>query len=311
MSFTPRTRSRILPLADIDRQDTSYCLRPPSDREPDPLLRDSIEKFGILQPPLLLKEDKRFIILSGRKRVETASGLGWNELPCLVVEKNIDLFQICETMLIHALIGNRLSPVEQAVFFKKMQERLSEAEQLALLPLFGIKAQPYKLRELVACLQLDKRAVNALHVGHIHQKTADKLAKLSKKDQQTVIRLIEQYRLGGSKQQKLVGAAIELVMRTGHPFEDFADRWLRQEDQQNANPPQQTTALLNALDKMCFPARTKAEEEFTGFCRSAGLPENTSLQHTTSFEDDRLTLSIVFEDKESFLKRWEGIRKNL
>ena len=306
----PLTRCRRLALDAIDTQDTSYSLRPQSDTGPDQTLRESIQKFGILLSPLVQRTHESYIILSGRKRIQVAGALGRQEISCLVLAEDADPYQVCETVLLHGQTGATLSPVEQAIFFQKTADRLSRDQAVSLLPLVGLKPHPYRLDEFAADLELDQMAVDALHSGLIPQKTANRLLKLSARDQQTVIGLIDYFKLGGSKQQKLVGYAIELGMRTARPFQDFVSN-RQQEDATGDNRPQQASALLSSLEKQCFPDNSGAEERFQQFCRSMQLPKNSTLSHTVSFEDDRLTLSIVFENQASFIQGWNSIKKNL
>ncbi len=309
--MTPLTRCSLLSLDTIDIQDTSYSLRPQSDTGPDQVLRQSIRKFGILQPPLVQMAHGHYIILSGRKRIQAAEALGWKEIPCLVVDQQAEPYQVCEIILIHGQTGATLSPIEQAVFFRKTGDKFTNEQAVALLPLIGLKPHPYRLQEFAASLQLDQTAVDALHSGIIQQKTGSRLSKLSGKDQQTVVGLIDHFKLGGSKQQKLVGFAIELGMRTGRPFSDFVLKWEQEGDTADDNRPQQASALLSSLEKQCFPNKSRAEEQFQQFRRTIQLPEDITLLHTASFEDDRLTLSIIFDNQDSFVKGWEQIKKNL
>ena len=304
------TSYSLLSVDDIDLENTSHCLRPPSDTGVNQPFLKHIEKFGILQPPLLQRQEKYSIVLSGRKRIEAASKLKVKEIPCLVIKKDITPVELYETILVHAQIGSRLSIIEQAIFFSKVDNTLQTKQSLSLLPLLGIKPQPYKLQEFTALLQLDQTAIDALHTGLLQPKAAGKLAKLSPADQQEAVRLIDFFRLGGSKQQKLVTYAIELVMRTGQPFEYFVGKW-QEEETEYDNRPQQATALLNKLETRCFPNISKAEIKFQQLQRALHLPENITLQHTSSFEDDKLTLSILFEDQDTFLQGWERLKKRL
>jgi len=308
--MTSLTSPSLLSVDDIDLDNTSYGLRPPSDTGANQPFLKHIEKFGILQPPLLQRQETYFIVLSGRKRIEAASKLKVKKIPCLVIKKKITPVELYETILVHAQIGSKLSIIEQAIFFSKIGDTLQTKQTLSLLPLVGIKPQPYKLQEFTALLQLDQTAIEALHTGQLQPKAAGKLTKLSPADQQEVVRLINFFMLGGSKQQKLVRYAIELVMRTSQPFEYFVGQWQKEETEFD-NRPQQATALLNTLERQCFPNTSKAEMKFQELQQSVHLPENTTLQHTTSFEDDKLTLSILFEDQDTFLQGWERLKKGL
>jgi len=306
----PLTRYALLSVDDIYLENTSYSLRPSSDTGVKDSFKKLIAKFGILQPPLLQWEEKHYIVLSGRKRIKAASNLGFKKIPCLIIEQDVDVFERYETILIHAQIGSKLSIIEQAVFFAKVGDTLPTQQSLSLLPLLGIKPQAYKLQEFTALLQLDQTAIEALHTGILRSKAAGKLAKLPLTDQQEVVRLIEFFMLGGSKQQKLVMYALELVMRTSQPFTSFVGQW-QQKGAEYDNRPQQAAALLNKLETLCFPNINKAETKFQQLQRSVHLPDNITLQHTSSFEDDTLTLSILFQDQDSFLQGWERMKTSL
>ncbi|MCI5157096.1 MAG: hypothetical protein D3906_01405, partial [Candidatus Electrothrix sp. AUS1_2] len=57
-------------LQDINLADRSYSLHT-FHSPPEPDLLESISNFGILHPPLLLeKQNRSFVVLSGRKRIE-------------------------------------------------------------------------------------------------------------------------------------------------------------------------------------------------------------------------------------------------
>ncbi len=152
--------------------------------------------------------------------------------------------------------------------------------------------------------------VHALHIGLITPKTGSKLNKLSPADQQTIFKMIDFYKMGGSKQQKLVDYAIELTIRTGQNLDKIVEGWQQTHEEQE-NRPQQAVALLRRLEELCFPGKATAEKKFNRFRRSIQLPENANLHHTPSFEDDRLTLSIVFENQDTFRKGWDSIKKML
>jgi ParB family chromosome partitioning protein len=306
----PLTRYTLLSVDDIYLKNTSYCLRPSSDAGVKHSFKKYIAKFGILQPPLLQRQKKHYIVLSGRKRIEAASSLGFKKIPCLIIKQDVDLLEFYETILVHAQIGSKLSSIEQAIFFAKVGDTLPTQQILSLLPLLGIKPQVYKLQEFTALLQLDQTAIEALHTGILQPKAAGKLAKLHPADQQEVVRLIEFFMLGGSKQQKLVMYALELVMRTNQPFTSFVGQWQKKGTEYD-NRPQQAAALLNKLEKECFPNINEAETKFQQLQRSVHLPDNIRLQHTSSFEDDTLTLSILFQDQDSFLQGWERMKTSL
>jgi ParB family chromosome partitioning protein len=300
-----------LSIKKIDRFNSTYRLRPEPDHEITPSLEESIKKVGILHPPLLLKKNSQFIILSGRKRIQVVSKHGIENIPCFILDDETSPSMKWQLLLSHAIIGNTLSIIEQANFFCKAESQLTEQQALSLLPLLGIKPHIYKLQEFAMYLKLDQTAIDALHTGHIQAKTGSKLSKLSSEDQQTVVYLINHFKLGGSKQKKLITFVIDLIMRTKRPLKTILSEWEEQQDIGQDNRPQQAMAFLHWLERQCFPKINAAEQEFQRFHHDLQLPENTILQHTPSFEDNGLTLSITFTSQSEFLNHWENIKKNI
>ena len=296
----------------IDITDSTYRLRPGDDALPDQHLDESIQHVGILHPPLLQQgqdhNEKRYIILSGCKRILAAQSRGIDKIVCLVLPQSAGPALKWHIILTHALIGSRLSCIEQATFFSKAAKELSISEQLLFLPMLGRKPQPYVLQELADHLTLAPETINALHAGDLHEKNAKQLAKLSHRDQRSVIELIRYYKLGGTKQKKLVNMALELVMRTGDSFQEILAK--REHDPtEDENRPQQAMALLSWLEGQCCPQITIAREQFKQFQRQLQLPTNCTLTPSSSFEDDSLTLSIFFANQKQLLQHWPSFKK--
>ncbi len=72
-----------IPLEEINFDDTSYKITKPHISEQ---LIQSIKKHGIVEPPVLIRQNNRFIILSGHNRLSAAKALGRNRQACRILE---------------------------------------------------------------------------------------------------------------------------------------------------------------------------------------------------------------------------------
>ncbi len=295
----------------VDFDDHRYTLRPSSDTEIHSSLYNSIKKFGILQPPLLKQTKNSYIIISGRKRLETAKLLQLSEIPCSILPADIPLKNTGEYLLAHARTGAELSVIERAVFFTKVVKEFTLTEKIPLLSLLGLKPQAYLITEMSKYLTLEEMTINGLHEGWIHPRTGLKLLHLqNKSDQKTVTQLLKNFQFGGSKQQKLIDNAIELVKRTGQSLETIIKEW-RTDCKDKNNKPQQGAALLHLLERKSHLRLAAAQEQFQKFQQNLKLPENVKLNHSKSFEDNTVSLSISFADQEMLFKNWQDIEKVL
>ena len=310
-------------LQDINLTDRSYTLNPFS-QAPEQDLLQSISSFGMLQPPLLLeKKDHTFTVLSGRRRIEAylqvsnaqecrqdREGCHLTALIIFLNEGKTDnQLHLFTTLLQHQLLGKSLTVIEQAVFFQKAMLVLEEQDILALLPMLGLKAKPHIPGEFISLLDLEPAVQLGLHRGIISQRSGKKLSRFSLADQKDLAEVINTYQLGGSKQQKLIERFFQLTQREQVSVEILLGRWWDKEKDKQLNGPQRTSSLLRWLDRECQPRLTQAEEAFRKFCNQLQLPAGVRLEHSLSFEEEQVTLSMDFSRKEKLAEIWPKINE--
>ena len=171
----------------------------------------------------------------------------------------------------------------------------------------GYKPQPHKLKELIDLLQLESSILLALHQARLAYKSVRQLTLLDPEDQKVVVRIISAYRLGGSKQQKLLDMLVELVMRENRSVLDLVGAWLPEENAAD-NLPQRAQHLLDFLQANCYPARTAAEKDFQGLVRKLQPPEGITIDHGLNFEDDSVEVRLRFTNGQSLQQHWPTLR---
>ena len=274
----------------------------------------SVRAFGFLHPPLLLElDDDRFIVLSGRKRIQVAAEESDTIITALVIKrKYVDQHQlIFSTLLQHQLIGSSLSIIEQAIFFKKAMACQPAESVITLLPILGYREKSHIPAELISLLDLDPTAKLELHRGVLSQRAGKKLLLFSSADQKVLAELISALQLGGSKQQKLIEFVLELTKRLQISADELLNSWGEKEKDKQYNGPQKAASLLSWLQRKCSPRSVAEEENFTKFCQQLQLPPGVRLSHTLSFEDEHVTLIVDFESRKELKKKWPQIKSTL
>ncbi len=295
----------------LNLEDMTFALSPFGHEEPDAELVESVRQFGILCPPLVQEQPAGgCLVVSGGKRVRAARRCAaTGKILCRVVPHDRPAFPLFSLLLHHALIGGQLGVIEQANFFRKALKRLTEAQVLPLLIPLGHKAQKYKIRELLNFLSLDTSVITGLHQGRVLPKSAQKMQRLAPADQQELARLITELRLGGSKQYKLIDLSIDLMMRRERSMREIIAHYRREnEERDQENKPQAAAAFLRWLFEKCHPGSVAAAAEFKRFAAGLEVPPAVNVDHTRSFEDDAVVLSLSFADRASLLKVWPEIR---
>ncbi|MCI5120012.1 MAG: hypothetical protein D3908_02235, partial [Candidatus Electrothrix sp. AUS4] len=119
--------------------------------------------------------------------------------------------------------------------------------------------------------------------------------------------LIEQFQLGGSKQQNLIDRLFQLTKREQTSVEALINQWKEKEKDKQLNGPQQVSSLLRWLDQQCQPRLAQTEEEFKKFSSQLQLPAGVRIDHALSFEEEQVTLSMDFSSKEELARIWPKI----
>ncbi len=81
-------------------------------------LADSIKQYGIIQPLILQKKDKYYVIVAGERRWRAAKVAGLKKIPAII--KDYSPQEIMEIALIENLQREDLNPIEEAMAFQNL-----------------------------------------------------------------------------------------------------------------------------------------------------------------------------------------------
>ena len=82
-------------------------------------LAESIKEHGVIQPILLKKEDKSYVVIAGERRWRACKLIGLKEIPAVVME-DIDEKKVLELSLIENIQREDLNPIEEALAYERL-----------------------------------------------------------------------------------------------------------------------------------------------------------------------------------------------
>jgi len=276
----------------------------------DTVLLNTLREFGQLHPLLVQEQaENQYHILAGYPYFTACKMLDIKKIVCQILPRSLAPVTRFSLQIVHDLSSPQSSPILQAHLLRQAQLIVSEEDLLSLLSLMGYNPQRYKLKELIELLHLDTTAVLALHRGSLSQKTGKHLSFLPLEDQRLLVNLISAYRLGGSKQQKLVEMVTELVLRDGKPAREILSRWLPNDEKTSSeNMPQRLYGMMQYLHEQCYPEKTAAEKKFKTLVQELQPPEKITIEHSLSFENEELEVRLKFADAATLRRKWEGMK---
>lgn len=312
--MTSALRSSRVSMQQIDLTDTTFSLTPPSARTPSSALLESIGRCGILHPPILRETTAgAYQIVTGRLRLMAINDIQPAlSYTCLLLADDTPHITGLVINLEDTLLRGRISPIEQAIFFRKALQWTGEADAARyFLPLLGHKPHPRIIHELIRLLDLEEPLQQGVHNGLLHEGVARDLLSCSFPERLALFEIIETFGLSVGSQKKLLACCRELALRhRTSMIAIIADPRLKEiMHNQEANPPQQGANILRVLGEMCSPRLTEAEQEYRSFVGKLMLPQGVSVEHAPAFEKDTLSLAIHFKNRAELLNRWPAIEK--
>lgn len=295
-----------LALNQIDFQDETYLLQPVPSRQPPQKLIASIKRVGILHPPLVnMAERGRYRIITGRNRLLAAHKLHFTTCDCHVLPVSSSPLETFSLLLEGKIASTPPTVVEQAIFFKKISPWIDiDKAARRFLPLLGLEAHPSQARKLLRINNLEEVIQEALHAGDLDPKVAWELEKLSFSDRMALFEIMMTLKLSVANQKKITLISREVAVRTKTTIAAFLAGTQSQEilNSTDLNSPQKTSHFMTWLQKQQFPRLSQAEQEFKDFCRSLRLPQGASIQHSSFFEKDEISLTLTFKNQQELLQ---------
>lgn len=146
-------------------------------------LIESVNRNGILQPILLKNNKNGYEIIAGERRWRAAMELNMDKIPAIIL-KDLDEAKQIEISIIENLQRENLSPIEEALAFKKYL-KTTKKKQEELANILG-KSRAY-ISNTMRLLSLPKKIINDLENFKINSGHAK--AILSLKDEKLQIKL--------------------------------------------------------------------------------------------------------------------------
>ncbi|HHV46448.1 MAG TPA: ParB/RepB/Spo0J family partition protein [Tissierellia bacterium] len=163
-------------------------------------LRDSIKKYGIIQPIVVRKISGKYEIIAGERRWRAAKEANLDKVPCII--KEVDDMEAIKIALIENIQRQDLNPIEEANAFKALMDNFSLTQE-EVAEAVG-KSRSY-IANTIRLLNLDKEILDYVSQGKIsagHGKAL--LSVKNKKERLDIAKAIVDKNLNVRDTEKLV-----------------------------------------------------------------------------------------------------------
>ncbi|MEW6614109.1 MAG: ParB/RepB/Spo0J family partition protein [Thermodesulfobacteriota bacterium] len=280
-------------------------------------LKKSIEKIGILNPPLVKKKsEEQYSIVCGYKRLLVCHEIGIEELRCAIMCQSIEDKDTFLISLYDNLSHRVLNPVEKSITISKLQKYYSvEVIVKKFLPLLGLNSHYSVLDRIKPLSSLDVKIKDAVVDGRIDEGVAAKFLNFSKKDREPILQILSTLRFSKNKQNEIIDNLYDITKRDGCSAYSILNAKELKDilADSNLNIPQKGSRVRYFLRKLKYPKIIKAENDFLEMKGKLNFGDKIRLTPPPSFEGDRYCIEFLFEnmdDLEDSLKKIDSAKHN-
>jgi hypothetical protein len=295
-------------ITDIDLNPGPFCMSFNFNLGP---LKASIERFGILNPPYLLRNsDPSFGVVAGYRRLLALRELCWSDTVCQILPDDFPRFEALLLNLYDNLVNRHLNSVEKGMVLNRLTRFLPKEEIVTdFMPILGIPSNRQTLEQFLGLEELEKPIRVSVATERVSQRVAGLMRNLEGNDRLKINELFVELKLSFNQQWEVIQWIVEIASREGRAAKEILeDDALKQilNDSIMSNPIKSKT-IGKILRERRFPSLVKAENAFKKGVSRLSLPQGVKIIPPRFFEDRNYRLEIGFSQGNDLKEKVEGL----
>ena len=263
-------------------------------------LKMSIAKYGILNPPYIVKNlDDSFSVVAGYKRLLAAKELGWESAECKLLPEDFPLLDALMLNLDDNLLHRKLNIIEKAMVIEKMLPFLKKDKIITdYLALLDIPASKQNFELYLRLSELDEQIKVSIAKEILSLRVADLMQNIDREHRLSINDLIISLKFSFNQQLQLFQYLTEISSREGRSIKNILNGSEINKilTDKKTNAPQKGKAITTALKKRRFPSLSEAEMAFKRGLSRLSLPSGVNIIPPAFFEGVNYKLEIVFSN---------------
>ena len=200
-------------LARINLQDDTFRIT--TRTEVNDLL-GTLQYDGLLTPPLLIRKNSTFVIISGFRRIAACLKLNWNEITARILKPDTDALDCLRLAIAENALQRSLNLIEISRCLQKLSLCITNSMQLAQsASSLGLPDNPSMIDKIKSLSLLAKPIQNSILADTISLAMAKELESLEADCAIAFTRLFDQLKIGLNKQKEIVTLVKEIARRDG------------------------------------------------------------------------------------------------
>ncbi len=304
----------LISVSEIDTRDDTCRLSLRTD--PDPLVA-SIRAVGLINPPILRqRDDFKYQIVCGFRRVMACKALGWPEIKARILKGNPSELDTLKLAILDNRSHRKLNVVEQARGIQKLSLHLPSRNRLRMLSsLLGFPQNQKVFKKIDALSRLPEVIQAGVIDEIVSFEAAVDLSGLSYEEALSFFELFRVLKLSQNKQREVITLVQEIAIRENlKPVEVLQSKEVGAIlDRAELNRNEKGAKVRACMKRRRFPTLAKTEERYSKELKALKLNEHIHMTAPTFFEGGPHTLRMTFKSTKDFderCKTLDAIAKN-
>ncbi len=293
---------RFVTLAEIDLDDSAFEI---GRFAGSTRLRESLGRFGILDPPWLRKKGGEYIVVDGFQRLRWAKENGAQGAVCRIFPEDCDARELWTRRIEKKIFERGIDLSEKAQIMSTLVG-LFQPEQIPrfFLSDLNVANRPEVLRKWVLLSAREPEMREMLASGAIAERAALEVAGWDKRSRDSVLAVLEALRCSASIQVEIVELINEIAIREAKTGADIIDNPRAGEilTSKGLNHRQKTQALRELLGELRHPRLSSRQKRFQKEIEALGLPHEVRIIPPVAFEGNNWRMELSFTGPEELRK---------
>ncbi len=300
---------RRVALEAVDVEDHTYALAPLRDVE---ALAESIQRLGLLCPPILIGTNQRWTVVSGFSRVAACGRLSWTTMAARTPLPAADPWRCAQWAVAEETAGHSLEALMAGKALRLLRRFAPDPVAFGqAVRQFGLPDQPAAQSRLESLCDLPEPIQTALGDGALAVPTAISLGRMTPETAARVADLLAEMRFGLNKQREVVTMLEEIARREKTSLQSVLDTPELQAlaTGGDADRAQRGHHLRTYLYQRRFPSLCKAQNRFEELNHQLCPDPGARLTPPPGFENRTYQLALSFSCRSDLERHRETLQR--
>jgi ParB family chromosome partitioning protein len=267
----------------------------------------SIEKMGLINPPILLPKKTQYRIISGFRRIAACRELGWPVIDARIVDPDTPPLDCAKLAITENASQRSLNLIELTRAFHMLSVLIDDKRMmLQTASALGLPENPSLVEKIQELYHLPQPIQDGILSDTISLTMALELDKMDGQAGIQFLTLFEHLKLGLNRQREFITLVKEIAKREKITIEQVIQDEYLQENLINPDMDrvQKTGKIRSYLRNRRFPEITTAERVFEKDVKALELGRGLRLIPPTNFESSDYALMIRFRSIDELSTRF-------